>query len=165
MSRLIKSGQVVSNEWKVLRLADGEAAQDVRLPVGQVLVPLQVWKARRRELIHREYEHGWALGIWLAADENLQGIECDIDDFSVVAVEFDKFSDGNGYLVPRLLRERYGYQGELRAMGDVPEDSLFYLHQIGFDTVELGVDDLVESAFSRRFDFSQVATEGKLLAA
>src|SRR5512135_2247404 len=96
MSSLIKNGQVLSNEWKVLRLGAGVAAQDVNLPVGPVLVPLPVWKARRRELIHREFEHGWALGIWLAADENLQAIEGDIDDFSVIAIEFDKFSDGNG---------------------------------------------------------------------
>ncbi|OGS91052.1 MAG: hypothetical protein A2Z95_05270 [Gallionellales bacterium GWA2_60_18] len=116
MSRLIENGQVVADEWKVLRLAEGDAAQSVKLPVGPVLVPLQVWKARRRELIHREYEHGWALGVWLAAGESPQAIESDIDDFSVVAIEFDGHGDDSSHLVPRLLRERYGYGGELRAI-------------------------------------------------
>ena len=165
MSRLIKNGQVVTNEWKVLRLAEGETAQSVKLPVGPVLVPLAVWKARRRELIHREYEHGWALGVWLAADESPQALESDIDDFSVVAIEFDKFSDGDSYLVPRLLRERYGYKGELRATGDVPHGKSSYLHQIGFDAIELNVGRQVESAISRLFDFGQVAAGEKLLAA
>jgi len=117
MSKLIRNGQVVSNEWKVLRLAEGDTAQSVKLPVGPVLVPMSVWKARRRELINREYEHGWALGVWLTSDENPQAVESDIDDFSVIAIKFDKFSVGNRYPALRLLREQYGYKGELRAIG------------------------------------------------
>jgi len=165
MSKLIRNGQVVPDGWKILRLADGDTAQVVRLPVGPVIVPLSVWKVRRRELIHRESEHGWPLGIWLAADENPQAIERDIDDFSVVAIELDKFSDGNSYLIPRLLRERYGYKNELRAIGDVPQDKLSYLHQIGFDSIELRVGKQIGAALTRLFDFSQVAVETKLLAA
>jgi uncharacterized protein (DUF934 family) len=165
MSKLIKNGQVISDEWKVLRLAEGDSPQDVRLPVGPVIVPLSVWKARRRELVNREYEHGWALGIWLSADENPQAIENDIDDFSVVAIEFDKFSDGKSYLIPRLLRERYGYRSELRAIGDVPQERVAYLHQIGFDAIELRIGKQVGAAFFRLFDFNQIATEAKLLAA
>lgn len=165
MSRLIKNGRVVPDEWKVLRLAEGEAAQDVRLPVGPIVVPLSVWQARRRELIHREYEHGWLHGVWLAAGEDPQALESDIDDFSVVSIEFDNFSDGNSHLIPRLLRERYGYRGELRAIGDVPLGKLPYLQQIGFDAIELSVGSQAEPAFSRLFDFSQVVAEAKLLAA
>lgn len=165
MSRIVKNGQVVTDEWKILRLVDGETAQDVRLPVGQVMVPLSVWKVRRRELISREYEHGWQLGIWLAADENPQAIEHDIDDFSVVAIEFDKFSDGNSYLVPRLLRERYGYKKELRAIGDVPQNRLSYLHQEGFDAIQLSTGRQVGNVFSRLLDFGQFSAETRLLAA
>lgn len=164
MSRLIRNGQAVPDEWLILRLAAGDTAQNVKLPVGPVLVPLSVWKARRRELIHREYEHGWQLGVWLAAAENPQAIEHDIDDFSVVAIEFDKFSDGNSYLTPRVLRERYGYKGELRATGDVPQDRLSYLQQAGFDAIELSVAKQVGATFSKLFDFNQVATEARLLA-
>lgn len=165
MSKLIRNGQVVADGWKILRLVDGDTAQSVRLPVGPLIVPLSVWKARRRELVNREYEHGWALGIWLSVDENPQAIELDIDDFSVVAIEFDKFSDGNSYLTPRLLRERYGYKGELRAIGDVPQDRLAYLHQIGFDAIEPHAGKNIGAVFSRLFDFSQVAAETGLLAA
>lgn len=165
MSMLIKNGQVVPDEWKILRLTHGESAQDVRLPVGPVIVPLSVWKVRRRELIHREYEHGWALGVWLAADESPQEIERDVDDFSVVAVAFDKFSDGNSYLTPRLLRERHNFKGELRAIGDIPQDRLSYLHQLGFNTLECRVGKIFGAAFSRLFDVSQAGAETKLLAA
>lgn len=133
MSKLIKNGRIVSDGWKTLTLAEGDTPQSVKLPVGPVLVPISVWKARRVELIHREYEHGWPLGIWLAAEEGPEAIEHDLDDFTVIAVEFDKFSDGKSYSTARLLRERYGYKGELRAIGDVPRDRLTYYHEVGFD--------------------------------
>ncbi|MGC2165300.1 MAG: DUF934 domain-containing protein [Gallionella sp.] len=135
MSKLIKNGRIETDGWKTLALAEGETPENVRLPVGQVLVPLSVWRARRAELIHREYEHGWALGVWLSAEESAEAIENDIDDFSAIAVQFDKFSDGKSYATARVLREDYGYKGELRAIGDVPGDRLTYRYEVGFDVV------------------------------
>jgi uncharacterized protein (DUF934 family) len=135
MTRLIRNGQLENDGWKVLRLGQNDTPHNVKLPVGEVLVPLSVWQARRAELIHREYEHGWALGVWLAADESPSVLERDLEDFSVIAVEFDKFSDGNSYLSARLLREHHGYRGELRAIGDVPHGKLSYLQQLGFDAI------------------------------
>ncbi|MGA7751058.1 MAG: DUF934 domain-containing protein [Gallionella sp.] len=122
MFMLIENGLIVSDGWRTLTLMEDDTPHSVRLPVGPVLVPLSVWKARRAELIHREYEHGWPLGIWLAAEESVEAIEHDIDDFTVIAVDIDKFTDGKGFSTARLLRERYGYKGELRAIGDVPRD-------------------------------------------
>ena len=133
MFKLIKDGRIVTDEWKTLTLAEGDTPHSVKLPVGPVLVPLSVWQTRRAELIHREYEHGWPLGVWLAAEEGPEAIGRDIDDFTVIAVEFDKYSDGKSYSTARLLREQFGYKGELRAIGDVPHDKLTYQHQVGFD--------------------------------
>ena len=138
MPKLIKNGRIASDEWKTITLADGESPQSVKLPVGPVLVPLSVWKTRRTELIHREYEHGWPLGIWLASEEGPELIENDIDDFTVIAVKFDKFSDGKCYMTARKLREQHRYSGELRAIGDVPNDLLTYRHQVGFDAFVIG---------------------------
>lgn len=59
----------------------------------------------------------------------------DLEDFSVIAIEFNKFTDGKGYSTARLLREQYGYKGELRAIGDVPRDT-FQLLLFGFDAFE-----------------------------
>lgn len=135
MSKLIKNGRIENDGWKTLTLAEGDTPETVRLPVGPTLVPLSVWRARRTELIHREYEHGWALGVWLSAEESAEAIENDIDDFSAIAVQFDKFSDGKSYATARILRERLGYKGELRAIGDVPGDRLTYRYEVGFDAV------------------------------
>ena len=139
MFKLIKNGQIVTDEWKTLTLAEGDTPQSVKLPVGPVLVPLSVWRSRRAELIRREYEHGWPLGVWLAAEENPEGIGRDIDDFTVIAVEFDKYSDGNSYATARLLREHYGYRSELRAIGDVSRDRLVFQREVGFDAFAVRV--------------------------
>lgn len=153
MFKLIKNGCVVVDGWKTLILAKGDTPHSVKLPVGPVLVPLSVWQARRAELIHREYEHGWPLGVWLAAEESPEAIGRDIDDFTVIAVELDKFTDGNSYSTARLLRERYGYKGELRAIGDVPRDKLTYQHQVGFDAFAVRDNQKAGSVLSRLFDF------------
>jgi uncharacterized protein (DUF934 family) len=154
MFKLIRNGRVVSDEWKTLTLAEGDTPQSVRLPVGPVLVPLSVWQARRAELIHREYEHGWPLGVWLAAEEDAEAIGRDIDDFTVIAVEFDKFTDGKSYSTARLLRERYGYKGELRAIGDVPRDRLTFQHQVGFDAFAVNANQKFGTILSGLFDFN-----------
>ncbi len=165
MRKLIKNGQVLNDKWKVLTLGVNESAQNIKLPVGSLIVPLSVWNLRRRELFHREYEHGCQLGVWLEANENPQKIENDIDDLSVIAIRFDKFSDGNSYFTPRLLRERYGYKGELRAIGDVPHDKFVYLQRIGFDAIELSASRQVGGALLSLFEGSFTHSENKLLAA
>ena len=152
MSKLIKNGNIVSDEWKTLILAEGDAPESVKLPVGPVLVPLPVWQARRAELIHREYEHGWALGVWLAADENAETIGHDIDDFTVIAIKFDKFTDGKSFATARLLREQFGYTGELRAIGDVPRDRLAYQHQVGFDAFAVRANQKASAVLSGLFE-------------
>jgi len=152
MFKLIRNGHIVSDEWKTLNLTEGETQQSVRIPVGPVLVPLSVWQARRSELIHREYEHCWPLGIWLAADQGPEAIEQDIEDFTVIAVEFDRFTDGKSYSTARLLRERYGYKGELRAIGDVPPDRLTYQHQVGFDAFAVSANQQIVTILSGLFD-------------
>lgn len=50
-----------------------------------------------------------------------------------VEVNFPKFGDGRGYSLGRLLRTRYGYRGELRAVGQVARDNLLFLERCGFD--------------------------------
>jgi uncharacterized protein (DUF934 family) len=145
MTDLIKNGEVVEDIWKTLRLAPGETPHSVKLPVGPVLVPVAVWKARRAELIRREYEHGWPLGVWLAADENPAVIRGDVDDMTVIAVEFDKFDDGSSYLAAGQLREGYGYRAELRAVGDVPRNRLAYLRHLGFDAFKANSKQFVNT--------------------
>ena len=140
MLRVIKQDGAVVDAWKILTMAANESAESVSLPVGPLLVPVAVWHARRRELIEREYAHGWPLGVWLAAGEGPGAIAADLDDFSVVAVHFPSAADGRGLFTGRLLRRRHGYRGELRAIGELLPEQVPYLKHSGFDAFALGAD-------------------------
>jgi len=72
----------------------------------------------------------------------------------VVAVRFPKFGDGRGYSIGRLLRERYGFKGELRAVGEVARDHLYAMAQCGFDAFELRAGEDASEALSAFGDFS-----------
>jgi uncharacterized protein (DUF934 family) len=73
----------------------------------------------------------------------------------VVAVNFPKYADGRGYSIGRLLRERYGYKGELRAVGVVARDHLQLLAQCGFDSFQLREGEDAEEALAGLSDFSE----------
>lgn len=74
---------------------------------------------------------------------------------SRVEVNFPSFTDGRGYSIARLLRERYGYRGELRAVGDVQRDQLFYLAHCGFDAFLLRDGEDAQAALAALHDFSE----------
>jgi len=113
-------------------------------PSGDVVVPLALWLARREALL----AYPGKLGVWLDANEGPEAIAADLQHFALVAVNFPKFGDGRGYSTARLLRERYGFKGELRAIGDVLHDHLFFMEQCGFDAFALREDQDAQEALS-----------------
>ena len=78
----------------------------------------------------------------------------DLPRLELVALEFPKFSDGRALSQARLLRERYGYRGEIRAMGDVLRDQLFFMTRCGFDAFEPRPDRSLEDALAAFDEFS-----------
>lgn len=76
-------------------------------------------------------------------------------DAPLIAIDFPKFTDGRGYSIARLLRERYGYGGQIRAVGDVLIDQLFYMSRCGFDAFLLREDQIVEDALNALDTFSR----------
>jgi uncharacterized protein (DUF934 family) len=123
----------------------------VPLPAAPVLLPLAVWRARRDEIIARDQP----LGVWLDSDEGPEALAGDIDRFAVIGVNFPKFTDGRSYSSARLLRERYGYGGEIRALGDVLQDQLFYMQRCGIDAYALRADKDIEKALAGLSVFSE----------
>jgi uncharacterized protein (DUF934 family) len=73
----------------------------------------------------------------------------------VVAVDFPKFADGRGYSIAYNLRARLGYTGELRAIGDVLRDQLFYMQRVGFDAFAVRADKNIHDALKGLTDFSE----------
>ena len=151
MPRIIRNGSVVDDDWQLLRLAEGETAASVVLPAGPVLLPLAVWLARRDEVIACHDR----IGVWLDSDEGPEMLAGDIDRFAVIGVNFPKFTDGRSYPSARLLRERHRYAGEIRAIGDVLQDQLFYMRRCGIDAYALRADKDPEKALAGLSVFSE----------
>ncbi len=145
MATLIKHRKLAADSWRRLDrdirrwVSPGEDGFVPDFPRGaDLVVPLALWRLRRDDFLH----HPGAVGVWLDAGDDLEAIAPDLDRLGVVAVHFPKFSDGRGFSTARLLRERYGFDGELRAIGDIGRDQLAFLERCGFDAFELreGVD-------------------------
>jgi len=149
MAVIIRQSQVVADNWLLLKAAP-EASIAIP-PDGDVIVPLAVWRAQRDALTARAGK----LGVWLDSHEDPALIASDLSHFALVAVNFPQFADGRGYSIAHLLRERYGWRGELRAIGDVLRDQLFYLAQCGFDAFELRAGQDAQAALSAFGDFSE----------
>ncbi|WP_250658324.1 DUF934 domain-containing protein [Alkalimarinus coralli] len=144
MPKLIKDNQVIEDNWIIV-----ESDFQGTLPEQSVIVPLDYWLENRDALLARKN-----VGVWLDSHEEPAPLECDVDALPVVAINFPKFADGRGYSYARLLRERYNYQGELRAIGDVLQDQLFYMKRCGFNAFAVRADRDIEIALSGLSDFS-----------
>ncbi len=124
---LIKGDEFAEDSW--ISVDDDEA-----LPEGApAIVSLARWQAERGVLAGRNAP----LGIRLRADQPPAQIAMDLDRFQVIALEFPIFGDGRAYSYARLLRERYGYRGELRAVGNVLRDQALFMRRCGFDAFEV----------------------------
>lgn len=124
---LIRNGQLVDDSYV------DASTLDAVPPTGAVLVSLGQWQAGRDALLAR----GTPVGVKLHSDQHPQALAIDLAQLAVVALEFPKFRDGRPYTYARLLRERYRYTGELRAVGDVLQEQLCFMQRCGFDSFEL----------------------------
>jgi len=150
MPKIIKNDRIVDDAWQVLKLTEGETAEAVGLPEAPTLFPLTVWQARKDELLARIA----TAGVWLDSSESPEALVSDLSDLSIVAVNFPKFADGRGYSTARLLRERYGYRGEIRAIGDVLHDQLYFMKRCGIDAYAVRADKDIDAALAGLNTFS-----------
>ena len=147
---IIKNKAVVSDDWTILRLSENETPESVTVPAGKIIVPLKVWQAQRATLQNRA-----ELGVWLASNERPEELKGEMEKFAVIAVDFPKFADGRGYSIAYNLRARLGYAGELRAIGDVLRDQMFYMQRVGFDAFAPRPDKNIHDALKGLTDFSE----------
>ena len=126
------------------------------VPAGRVLVPLAAWKVHKDALAQRVA--AGEIGICIDTHELVEDLvaSCpDLNVFPVIAVRFERFADGRGYSIATLLRTRYGYRGQLRAVGDVLRDQLFLMKRCGFNAFEVRADRDIEVALRGLSDFSE----------
>lgn len=147
MTTLIKHRQIVQDDgWQTL-------ADDAPLPAsGDVLVSLPRWLAEHAALVSRTDGRS---GVWLAPEDDVEVLAESGELPPLVAVHFPAFTDGRGLSAARLLRDRYGYRGELRATGDVIRDLIPDLVRCGFDAFALREDQDTQACLGALDDFSE----------
>ncbi|MEN3372107.1 DUF934 domain-containing protein [Dechloromonas sp. ZS-1] len=157
MAQLIQNQSAAVDTWQTLELAEGDTPESIALPAGNLIVPLAVWQARQGELAGREQ-----LGLLLQPADRVEDVAADLKRFAIIAVNFPKFVDGRGYSTASLIRQRYGYTGELRAVGDVLHDQLFFMRRVGFNSFALkdgkNISYALEAGFTTFSDAYQGAT-------
>ncbi len=142
--RVIRDRNIVSDP--VTHLADDDA-----IPTeGAISVTL----ARFREELASLSTRSAKTGIRLDGDDNVREAADLIKAADFVAMEFPRYADGRCYSQARILRDQMGYTGELRAVGDVLRDQVFYLRRCGFDTLEIREDQRIEDALAALNDFT-----------
>ena len=144
--RVIKHRQIVEDDWQ--RLTDINPGDE--LPPGKVIIPFSCWQANRERLMAGNKKYA----VCINGDHETEEIARDLEHFTLIALEFPVFKDGRCYTHARLLRERYGYQGELRAVGDVLRDQLFFMERCGIDSFEVRPDKNIEDALKAFTEFS-----------
>ena len=124
---LLKDGKLIDDPWSHI-------ADEVAIPAsGQVIVGLKRWREERDSLIKRKDP----AGVRLQSDHTAGDVADDLEYLGVVALAFPVFKDGRAYSNARRLRERHGYTGEIRAIGNVLRDQYLFMLRCGFDALEV----------------------------
>ena len=118
MDRVIKDGELTTPSYQLFKA--GETAGTI--------VPLEMFL---------DLDDTTDTGVWLNAGEDVEAIEDKLREIPVIALNYPAFTDGRAYSSASILRRRYGYTGEIRAMGDVRIDQLEQMSRCGFDTYQL----------------------------
>ena len=182
MSQLIKGNQIAQNEWTrvipptfgdepvrkqagkvvMFKLHDEETFTQKQIDAteipatGKILLPLTVWLAKKESLATRMA--AGETGIVLQTHEPIEKLVEAFDDLNslpVIAVYVQIFADGRNFTLGNLLRTRYGFKNELRAVGDIMRDQLYFLKRSGFDSYLIKEGRNAEEAIASLNDFTQ----------
>lgn len=127
----IRHGDIVQDEWQRFTPQADEAPP----AEGKWLVPMAYWLENSASL----RTGGAQIGILVAPDDVAEDLEDRLEGAAIVAVDFPAFTDGRGFSLGYLIRNRLGWRGEMRAVGEILIDTVHYLARCGFDSFTLKV--------------------------
>ncbi len=159
---LLIDGRIAVNRWRLITM---DQAQELltrsAIPPGKVILPCNLWNSLRQELVPRQGD----IGVWLDSDESAELIAESVTTLPLIAIHFPVFADGRGFSNARLLRERYGFTGELRAIGCFIRDQLTFLRRCGINAFVFEGEESLEEIGNSLNDFSatyQITTDQSL---
>lgn len=150
MSRILRRHEFVDNDWVTL---GGEQTPGDTEPV---IVPF----ARFRESREGWLARSGPLGVLLAPAERVEDLAPDLARLALVALHFTGPGEGRGYTAAKLLRQRYRFEGEIRAVGHVKQDQLYLMSRCGIDAFELSPTEKPEEALATLARFKVAYTPG-----
>ena len=154
---LIRDTELVNDEYTDIS-AEGDIPSS-----GAIIVNLDQWQTHRDRLVERSDP----VGLRLQSSEHPEVIAGDVGHLALIALEFPTFRDGRAYSYARLLRDRYGFNGELRAVGDVLLEQIHFMARVGFNAFEIDSDTPVTDFEIAQRDFSvwyQPSSDGRATA-
>lgn len=143
MRKLLRQREIVTDEWRYLGEEGAEGADALIVPIAQLAETVAVRSTGR-------------LGVRIGATARLDEIAPHLPRLALVAIEFPAPGDGRGYSLARVLRDRYHFTGEVRAVGAVKLDQIFFMSRSGFDSFDLAPGEDFEAA-RRALDLYSVA--------
>ncbi len=147
MRKILRPPELIDDDWRYAA-EDTAGAAGVIVPVAQFLAEATAWA-------------GKTVGVRVAPADRVEDLAPHLKEVSLVAVEFPSMSDGRGYSWARLLRQQYGFKGEIRAVGaGVKRDLLFAMARTGFDSFELAPGQTLEGALESLATFCLAYQEG-----
>jgi len=153
MPKLIQVNQIVEDTFQSVNTPEA-LRQALTEPKSQhFLFTLAYWMgldANQKSALSQLHR----VGLQIENTTEPQTLAQELSAFSLIAIPFPVFTDGRGYSLARILREQYHFNGELRAVGDVLPDQLFYMKRCGFDAYQLRADKNIEEALCSLNDFS-----------
>lgn len=153
---LLKNGRLLEDRWVDADSLDGA------LRPGCIFVPLELWQAERQTLRGKS-----GIGVVLPNTADPAVLAGDYDRLAGVALLFPGFADGRAFSQARVIRQKFGFTGEIRARGPLIPDQYLYLLRCGFDAVEVpeGTDIEVWLRNARRYStFYQPAADDRVVA-
>ena len=154
---------LIQNEWQVWNGEQDEGGiPDLGYGDQKVLVPFHWWNSHHKNADIIERANNGQIGVWFRADQDILKhadiIEAGKQLWPLVAAHFPSFRDGRSFSTAALLRDRLGWQGEVRAIGDVLIDQLLQGARVGFDSFELRPDQNLELGLNQ-FNLFSVTTQ------
>ncbi len=146
MPQLVKDGALCEDRWQMH--SEGDIAPNS-------LVPLSLWLEQQEQLASRD-----DIGVWLDSADDVHQLGASAAQLPIIAINFPGFMDGRGFSMGRILRDRYGFKGELRAIGQFIRDQLCYLRRVGFNAFALSDDINTEGALASLNDFTEYYQAG-----
>ena len=151
------------NEWQVWSGSQDEGGlPDLEHGAHKVLVPFTWWLEHHHEADVIGKTNNDQIGVWFSTDDDIlkhaDVIEAGKKVWPLVAAHFPIFRDGRSFSTAALLRDRFQWQGEIRAIGDVLIDQLLQGARVGFDSFALRPDQKLNVAL-KQFDLYTVTTQ------